>query len=190
MKGSSRVNAVRLRRILVTIHLYAAALLAPAFLLVAISGGLYLADVKGKTQETPLALGADTRFDTSSPTFENDVRAFLKARQIDVDFEYIRTRGDSFTTRPTSRTHVDFEQKGGQLTAKLVEPDLLYAMLEIHMGHGPRIYRSYGVLAGLALFIIVIGGLVIGLLSPAYRKPTIISTAAGAGLFCWLAFLA
>jgi hypothetical protein len=184
------VNAVKLRRTLVTIHLYAAALLAPAFLLVAISGGLYLADVKGEAKETPLVIPANTRFDTESATFEADVRAFLKAQKTDVEFEYIRTRGQSFTTRPTSRRHVNFEEKGGQLSAKIVEPGILNALMEIHKGHGPSVYRYYGAAAGLALLIVVLGGLLIGLLSPAYRKATITSVALGAGLFVWLAFLA
>lgn len=184
------MNKVKLRNILVTIHLYAAALLAPAFLLVGMSGGLYLADVKGKTQETTIPVPAGTKFNTESPTFEADVRAFLKARKVDVDFEYIRARGDNFTTRPTSRAHVAFEDKDGQLTAKYVQPDVLNAMMEIHMGHGPRAYRIFGIMAGLALLIVVLGGLLIGLLSPTYRKPTIISALTGSALFAWAAFFA
>ncbi len=184
------MNKVKFRNILITIHLYAAALLAPAFLLVAISGGLYLADVKGKTQETPISVPAGTQFDSESPRFEADVRAFLAKQKIDAEFEYIRAKGDSFTTRPTSRPHVVFDEKDGQLTAKYVEPDLLFSMLEIHMGHGPRAYRIFGMLAGLALFFVVIGGLTIGLLSNAYRKPTMISALVGSSLFAWAAFFA
>lgn len=184
------MNSIKLRRILVTIHLYAAALLAPAFLLVAISGGLYLADVKGSTKETPIAVPAGTAFDSESPTFEADVRAFLKAQKIDVEFDYLRARGKDFTTRPTSRTHVAFEEKDGQLTAKLVEPSPLNALMEIHKGHGPKAYRTLGMLAGLALFIVVMGGLLIGLLSPTYRKATIGSVLTGSAIFAWLAFLA
>lgn len=184
------MNPIKLRRILVSIHLYAAALLAPAFLLVAISGGLYLADVEGGAKETPVTVPAGTKFDSESPTFEADVRAFLKAQKIDVEFEYIRARGSNFVTRPTSRPHVAFEEKNGQLTAKYVEPSLLNAMMEIHKGHGPRVYRVFGMIAGLMLFFVVIGGLLVGLLSPAYRKPTIYSVIAGSVVFAYLAFLA
>jgi hypothetical protein len=184
------MNAVKLRRILVSIHLYMAALLAPAFLLVAITGGLYHAGVKGSAKETPVTIPAGTTFNTESPKFEADVRAFLKAQNVNVDFEYIRTRGENFTTRPTSRTHVAFETKDGQLTAKKVEPDALNALMEIHKGHGPSAYRILAALAGLALFFVVLGGLSIGLLSPAYRRSTIMSVAAGSAVFAWLAFLA
>lgn len=184
------MSPIKMRNILVTLHLYGAALLAPAFLLVAITGGLKLADVTGKAKETPIDIPAGTAFDPKSPNFEADVRTFLNTQKIDVDFDYIRVRGSDFTTRPTSRTHVDFKAKDGQLTAKKVEPDTLFALMEIHKGHGPKIYKLFGALAGLTLFFVIIGGLVIGLLSPAYRKTTIFSTIAGSVVFAWVAFLA
>ncbi len=184
------MNKVKLRNLLVTLHLYGAALLAPLFLLVAISGGLNHAGIDGKTTETPVAIPEGTQFDTKSPTFEADVRTFLKAQKIDVEFEYIRARGDSFTTRPTSRPHVAFEKKDGKLTAKYLEPSPLFSLMEIHKGHGPAITKPFGALAGLVLFFVVIGGLIVGLLSPAYRKPTIISTLVGTLVFAWVAFLA
>ncbi len=184
------MNTIKLRNLLVKIHLYAASLLAPIFLLVAFSGGLNHAGFEGSTKDTPIALPAGTQFDSKSPTFEADVRSFLKAQKVDVDFEYIRARGDSFTTRPTSRTHVAFEKKDGALTAKLVEPSFIYALMEIHKGHGPSISKLFGALAGLMLFFVVIGGLLVGLLSPAYRKPTMLSAIAGSAVFAWVAFLA
>jgi uncharacterized iron-regulated membrane protein len=184
------VNTVKLRNILVKIHLYAASLLAPCFLLVAVTGGLYMADVKGEAKETPIVLPAGTQFNPESPTFEADVRSFLQAQKIAVDFEYIRARGDNFVTRPTSRTHVAFDKKDGQYSAKLVEPDAMNALMEIHKGHGPSIYKVLGMVAGLALFFVILGGLTIGLLSPAYRKPTLFSFIAGSAIFAWAAFLA
>ncbi|RDV02960.1 hypothetical protein DXH95_13685 [Sphingorhabdus pulchriflava] len=184
------MNKSKLRNLLVKLHLYGAALLAPFFLLVAITGGLKMAGVEGGTQETPLTVPAGTSFDAKSPQFEDDVRTFLKAQKVNVDFEYIRARGNSFTTRPTSRPHVAFEEKDGQLTAKYVEPDTINALMEIHKGHGPRIYKTLGWVAGLTLFFVVLGGLFIGLLSPAYRKPTIISSLFGSLVFVWAAFFA
>jgi hypothetical protein len=184
------VNKVKLRNLLVTLHLYGAALLAPVFLMVAITGGLKMAGIEGKTKDTPIALPAGTSFDSKSPNFEADVRTFLKAQKVDVEFEYIRARGPGFTTRPTSRPHVAFEEKDGQLTAKYVEPDTLNALMEIHKGHGPKIYKTLGWISGLTLFFVIFGGLVIGLLSNAYRKTTIIATSVGSAIFVWAAFLA
>ena len=71
------MNKVKLRNLLITLHLYGAALLAPVFLLVAVTGGLKMAGIEGKTTETPIALPAGTAFDTKSPTFEADVRTWL-----------------------------------------------------------------------------------------------------------------
>jgi hypothetical protein len=184
------MNKVKLRNLLITLHLYGAALLAPVFLLVAITGGLNMAGIEGKTEEAPIILPADTKFDTKSPKFEDDVRALLKAENVAVDFEYIRTRGSNFTTRPTSRPHVSFENKDGQLTAKFVKPDTLNALMEIHKGHGPRVYKILGWIGGFALFFVVLGGLIIGLLSAAYRRTTIVSTLIGSAIFVWAAFLA
>lgn len=184
------MSPIKLRRILVSIHLYAAAILAPAFLLVAITGGLYFAGIEGEMVETPVAIPADTAFDMESPTFEADVKTFLQKQNLPADFDYIRARGDSFTTRPTSRTHVTFEQKDGVLTAKQVSPTPMAALLEIHKGHGPELYRTYGILVGLMLFIVIIGGVAVGLLSPAYRKATLYSCIGGSALFGYVAFLA
>ncbi len=184
------MNKVKVRNLLITLHLYGAALLAPVFLLVAITGGLKMAGIEGKTEETAIALPAGTKFDAKSPTFERDVRSFLAAQKVDVAFEYIRVRGNNFTTRPTSRTHVAFEEKNGQLTAKVVEPDTLNALMEIHKGHGPSIYKTLGWISGLVLFFVIFGGLLIGLLSSAYRKPTMFGTLAGSLVFIWAAFLA
>ena len=184
------MSPIKLRRILVSIHLYAAALLAPAFLLVATTGGLYLAGVEGEMVETPVAVPAGTSFDPKSPTFEADVKAFLVAQNLPADFDYIRAKGPNFTTRPTSRTHVAFESKDGVVTAKKVSPTPMAAWLEIHKGHGPQLYRIYGVLVGLMLFIVVFGGLAVGYLSPAYRKATVLSTAAGSLVFAYVAFFA
>ena len=47
------------RKLLITIHMYLAAFFAPAVLLVAISGGLYLIGVKGEVEQetiTPAAV--------------------------------------------------------------------------------------------------------------------------------------
>lgn len=184
------MNTVKLRNLLITLHLYGAALLAPVFLLVAVTGGLKLAGIEGKTTDAPIALPAGTAFDTKSPTFEADVRTFLTAQKVPVEFEYIRARGNSFTTRPTSRPHVAFEEKDGQLTAKLVRPDTLNALMETHKGHGPKVYKTLGWIAGLTLFLVIFGGLLIGLLSRAYRKPTIVGTLVGSAVFVWAAFLA
>ncbi len=54
----------------------------------------------------------------------------------------------------------------------LHEPSLQYRMMELHKGHGPEKFKIYQIAAGIALFLVVIGGLVVGLLAKAYRAKT------------------
>ena len=189
LKGRS-MNKVKLRRTLVSVHLYLAALLAPAFLLVAISGGLYLADVKGGTSETALPVPAGFTLDADDPALETRVRDYLASADVDVSFDYLRARGGNVTTRPTSRRHVRFESEDGVMSATLVQPDPLNAMMELHKGHGPAIFRTFGIIMGIALFLVVTGGMIVGLLAPGYRRQTIWSALAGSAVFGWLALFA
>ena len=174
------MNSLKLRRLLITVHLCLAGLLAPAFLVVAISGGFYLTGVEAKTETTPIELPAGTTLDLSGETVEEDVRALLAEQGIDVSFEYIRGGGNRAMTRPTTRDFVTFTQGADGLTAELNKPNLQYILMELHKGHGPWAYRMYQVLVALALFFVVVGGLAVGLLAKNYRRSTAI--AAGVGL--------
>ncbi|WP_417319045.1 hypothetical protein [Emcibacter sp.] len=182
------MNTLKLRRFLVLAHLYLAAFLAPAFLLMAISGGMHVAGFKEEVTRTPIELPAGTMLDPKSPTLEEDVRSLLAAQNIDVDFEYIKDRGNNFLTRPTSRTFVEFEVGEDSMQATLNEPDWQYSLMELHMGHGPRIFRTYLIAVGSVLFLSVVGGLLVGLLAPNYRRPTIITAIIGTAATAFLAF--
>ncbi|MFC7291441.1 hypothetical protein [Hirschia litorea] len=183
------MNPIQLRKILVQIHLYCAAFLTPAFLLVAVTGGLYLLGVKGSTTTSPLALPAGAVLNSDSPTLEQDVADLLKAAGSDHKFDYVKNRGNVLQTRPTSREYVQFNISEDGVTANSVKPDLQYSLMELHKGHGPTLFRSYQILAAIALFIVVVGGFFVGLLAPAYRKTTIIATGLGAVSFALLAFM-
>ena len=54
------------RKLLITIHMYMAAFFAPAVLLVAISGGLYLAGVKGKVEQEQIYSSSTAIIDSKS----------------------------------------------------------------------------------------------------------------------------
>ncbi len=184
------MNIPKLRNTLVLLHLYFAAFMAPAFLLVALSGGLYLLGNSGKVETTALALPAEASLDFTSPTLEDDVRGLLSAANIDHDFEYIRNRGTLIQLRPTSRTYLSFTQTPDGLTAERHEPDLQYSMLELHKGHGPSLFKTYQKLVALTLFGVIFGGLTVGLLAKAYRRKTVIALTIGTVVFFILALLA
>lgn len=184
------MSKAKTRNFLVKCHLWAAGLLAPLFLLVAYTGGAYLLDFKGEVEETPLTVPAGIALDPESPTVENDVRKVLAANQLDITFDYLRMGGDSITTRPTSRNFVSFERdEAGAWTATLNEPDLQYSLIELHKGHGPQLYRYYQILAAVVLFLVVLGGLIVGWLAPGYRRATTIGLSTGTAAFVLLAFV-
>ena len=96
----------KLRKLLVLFHLFAAGFMAPAFLLVAVTGGAYLLGQKGQETKVTLKLPASTAIDLKSPTVEDDIRKLLASANIDHDFEYLKNRGTTAQTRPTSRTYI------------------------------------------------------------------------------------
>lgn len=178
------------RNFLVKCHLWAAGLLAPLFMLVAYTGGAYLLDYKGGTKETALTVPEGTVLDQESATIEEDVRAILAANDLDTGFDYLRMGSGSITTRPQSRDFVVLTQEDGIWTATLNEPNLQYSLIELHKGHGPQLFRYYQIFAAVVLFLVVLGGLLVGFLAPAYRKATVTALTAGTAGFVVLAFLA
>ena len=182
------MSKAKTRNFLVKCHLWAAGLLAPLFILVAYTGGAYLLDYKGEVVETPLTMPEGTALDPESATIEDDVRAILAANDLDTGFDYLRMRPDSITTRPTSRDFVGLAQEDGVWTATLNQPDLQYSLIELHKGHGPQLYRYYQILAAVVLFLVVLGGLAVGLMAPAYRVATATALASGTIVFAVLAF--
>ena len=157
--------------------------MAPAFALVAITGGLHMVGDGESVATSPISLPAGTTVDLKSKTAKDDVRAILKAANVDVKVEYLKIRGTSFETRPTSRTHVKFKPTPNGLTATLNKPNFQKAMMEIHKGHGPLILRSYHKLVALMLFLVIFGGIMIGILAKAYRRKTLVSLGLGTLLY-------
>lgn len=178
----------KIRRLLTLAHLWFAGFLAPAFLLVAISGGLYLLGNKGEFKSQPVALPVSASLDFKSPSLEEDVRALLTEANIDQKFEYIRNRGSVIQLRPTSKTHLEFRQTPDGLMAVRKIPNLQAAMLELHKGHGPTLFKTYQKAVAIGLIGVVFGGVLVGLLAKAYRRQTIIAVIIGSVIFIILAF--
>lgn len=178
----------KLRKLLIWLHLFGGSFMAPAFILVAITGGLHMVGGGEKVETTSISLPAGTSVDLKSETAEDDVRAILKAANVDMKFEYLKIRGTSFETRPTSRTHVKFKPAPNGLTATLNKPNFQKAMMEVHKGHGPKILRTYHKLVALMLFFVILGGFLIGLLAKAYRRQTL--AAFGLGLLFYICAIA
>lgn len=184
------MNKVKTRNLLILVHLFLAAFLAPSFLMVGITGALDHAGIEPAIVDINLVLPADTQLDPDSPTLKQDVGEILAAQNIHLDIESIRSRDGEMTTRPTSRTFARFSQTPQGLRASLHKPGLQYAMMELHKGHGPAVFKTYQIIAGIALFLVIIGGLIVGLLAKAYRKKVLVSLSLGFLLFLGFGFLA
>jgi len=163
--------------------------MAPAFALHAISGGLYLMNMKGNAATERIALPANAALDFESPTLEEEVRALLTSANIKHDFEYIRNRGTLIHLRPTSSTYLEFKQTPQGLSATRVKPDTVRSMMELHKGHGPQIFKSYQKLVALLLLAVVFGGILVGLMAKAYRRQTVVAVAIGMVVFVLVGFV-
>jgi len=179
----------KLRKYLILAHLWFAGLMAPAFALHAISGGLYLMDMKGEAATERVSLPSNASLDFKSETLDADVRALLADANIKHDFEYIRNRGTVIQLRPTSKTYLEFKQSPQGLSATRVKPDTVRSMMELHKGHGPQIFKSYQKLVALLLLGVVLGGILVGLMAKAYRRQTIIAVIGGIVVFSLVGFV-
>ncbi len=177
------------RKTLVSVHLYLASFFAPIIIIMAISGGLYLFGVKGNTAYTDVGQVDGVTLSAKSPTLSDDVQAVLKSAGIDSRFEYVKDKGSSFYTRPTSREHYLLQQQGDTIVIKRGEPDLQAALMELHKGHGPSLFKWLEKLFAIALVLIMASGLYLGLQSPMLKNKTLALSGAGLAVFVLLGLL-
>ncbi len=167
------------RKSIITLHLALAAFFAPVLLVTGISGGLYLVEVKGSVEKQVLFEGELADFDFSSGNRMQSVQSFINNHNIDHDFEYLKGNSSTLVTRPTSKTHLSFEVKNNQLTVTKRSPNLIASIIELHKGHGPRLFKTFQKLMAIALFLILVSGLYLGLSSKAYVRRTLLISGAG-----------
>jgi len=180
----------KIRKLLVTLHLIFAGLLTPAFLLLAITGGNYLLGNKGSFEKTPITLAAGSSVDFGSDTIRDDIIKLLADNNVEHEFEYVKNRGKTIQLRPTSRKYIEMNQTQDGLKASWVQPSLQAGLMELHKGHGPTLFKLYQKLVALGLIGVVLGGFLVGILAPAYRRKTLIATGLGTALFFGLVVLA
>jgi len=187
----TKMEKPKLRKNLINLHLLFAGFMAPVFILLAASGGLYLIGNKGEFKAAPIELPAQASLDFNSPTLEADVRSFLTSSGIDHNFSYISKRGaNKIHLRPTSRTYLEFIQTPKGLTANRVVPNFQGSMIELHKGHGPKLFKTYQKVVAIGLMGVVLGGVLVGLLAAAYRRKTLAALSVGTLLFLILALFA
>lgn len=179
-----------MRKLLVKLHLVFAAFLAPLFIVVGITGGNYLLDNKGEFSKSSIELAADSTLDFESSTIEDDIKKLLVDNNISHKYEYARVRTNSIQLRPTSKKYIEFRKTATGVEAYWVKPNLQGSFMELHKGHGPTLFKTYQKIAAFSLVGIVLGGFLVGILSPIYRRMTLATAAIGTVGFIALAFLA
>lgn len=177
------------RKTLITIHHYLAAFFAPMVFLAAISGGLYLLDVKGGVSSESILGPVATTLDPNSTNLKDEVDAVLAQAGIEFDYEYVKVSGNTLYTRPTSKQHYALTLTDGQVTVVRQSPTIQKRMIELHKGHGPQWFKSFQKLFALGLFLIIFSGLALGFTSPLMKRKTLATSLTGFVVFAALVLL-
>jgi hypothetical protein len=173
------------RRLFITVHLYLSSFFAALVLLVAMTGGLYLAGFKGSMAETTVATLSGQDYTLPEEATKADVERLLAAAGVeDFPFEYVRQSGARAYTRPTSEAHYLIEARGrGDIRVVRREPDLQARLMELHKGHGPGHFKTLQKVFALGLLFVILSGLWLGLSAPRLRRNPALSFGAGLGVF-------
>jgi hypothetical protein len=185
IKGKLRVS----RRLFINIHLYLSAFFAGVVVLMALSGGLYLLDIKGENAQSVVAVIDGGAALLSDPTKEAVSAAIARAGVSGFDFDYVRTSGSKVYTRPTSATNYVLEVVDDSITVTRQVPDLQKRMIELHKGHGPTLFRTFEKVFAAGMVFIILSGVWLGLSAERLRKPTLLAAGSGLMVFLGLAFL-
>lgn len=177
-----------MRRKIMLLHLIIASLITPAVLLVAISGGLYLAGYKGTVTSVDIALPSAMQLNFKSKDLESNVRDLIKSVGIDHEFEYLKVSSNVIQTRPTSRVYLEFRQDNSLSLARK-KPNLQKSLIELHKGHGPRLFKLYQKFCAIGLILVLLSGVYMGLLNQSLRSKTLGSLLLGLGIFIMVGFL-
>ena len=176
------------RKLFITIHMYLSAFFAPAVLLVAISGGLYLLGVKGQVEQETI-YSSDTTIDVKSSSLDADVTALLaEAGAGSYSYEYVKVSGTKLYTRPTSSDHYIIQPSEDGVDVIHARPSLQSRMIELHKGHGPGAFKTFQKIFALGLIFIMLSGLWLGISAARLRKSTLLTAATGTVAFVILLF--
>jgi hypothetical protein len=175
------------RKLLITIHMYLAAFFAPAVLLVAISGGLYLAGVKGSVDQRIIYSSSETMIDSKSTSLKADMAALLASAGVQsYRFESVKVKGETLYTRPTSSDHYVIKLNDDGVEVIHARPNLQSRMIELHKGHGPSTFKTFQKAFAIGLIFIILSGLWLGISAARLRRSTLLTAAAGAVVFVFL----
>lgn len=148
-------------------------------LLMVISGGLYLLGVKGKVMQVDVDVPPGSVINLSSNDLEGDVRSLLKMIEPAYAFEYLKISDQTITTRPTSRAHYEIKIGPQSVQVSKSIPSVQKSLIELHKGHGPRLFKLAQKFMAGGLLIVLLSGVWLGLSSHLLRARTAIMLSVG-----------
>lgn len=176
------------RALLIQLHLFLSAFFSIAIVLVALSGGLYLMGIKGTVEQTMIGSTDSGERLSTDPNVAEVERILSAVGVTGFEFDYVKQKGSQFITRPTTRPFYTLDVSGDDVTVRYNEPSLQKRMIELHMGHGPSVYKQYQKVFAAGLLFIILSGLWAGLSSSKLRSRTALVAVSGVVVFSLLAF--
>lgn len=180
------------RLFLTKVHLWLAALLAPAMVLFLVTGALYTWGITGKTVDSKSDVALSAPLD---PENEKALRELARAELDRVGLDEpsgkarVRKSGGGFAFEWSgSRRDITIEPTADPLVAKVTikEASLHRVMVQLHKAKGGVLFKVYATVLAVALFLLVATGLIIGLQSPPFRRATIVGSGVGLVAFAGL----
>lgn len=163
---------------IVKIHLCLAFVFLPFMFLMPLSGGLHLLGLDADAVKTP-AFEITEQIPEGPAEQEAFFRAVFKKQGIDFDWEMIRSNGKDFTFRPTSRDHYQASKTETGAKFTFVEVPLTKRILEIHMGHGPKMMKWLEIAFAFGLILAALTGVYLSTTVAVYRKLMLASLGVG-----------
>ncbi|GAB4015162.1 MAG: hypothetical protein Fur0010_13920 [Bdellovibrio sp.] len=160
----------------IKIHLYLSAFFAPFIILMAITGTSYLMDYKGDEKKDFVK---EVSYEELKDFSEENVKSVLLKIDPDYSFEYLKSGGNTVSTRPFTRAYYSFEKKNDIVALYKHSPNFLRAMIEIHKGHGPIALKWFQKFLGIGLFLITLSGMWLGFSLARDKTATLVLSSMG-----------
>ncbi len=171
------------RKTLIALHLVISSFFMPFLLLMPITGSLYLLNEKGSVEREVAFHIDDSNIPKNNEERVTYFKDEFKNRGIDFDFEYIKTRGNNLTFRPSSRDHYLAKLNDSGAEVILLKPDFLLKTIELHKGHGPLMFKKLETIFGVGLVLMAISGIWLAFQSKELRTKMGLSFLVGFLLF-------
>ncbi len=166
------------RKLFLNIHLYLAAFFLPFLLLMPITGVSYLLGEKGaKLSKVEFVVNETPPLEKKEQ--DEWIKNQFKINNIDFEWEYIKPNGKDLILRPSSVDHYILSVEDNQTEFIKIEPNLLLKLIELHKGHGPKLFKTLEITAGIALILITISGVFLSFYSRSLKKKFLLPLAIG-----------